>query len=75
MLVVELETSMTSTKFLRLEKEQALSEENIKRTMDFHVNTMKLKSEVIASHSSLLCYARNKRIRPCYSIIQVLASL
>ncbi|KAM7459871.1 hypothetical protein LguiA_036144 [Lonicera macranthoides] len=52
----------------------ALSEENIRRTVDFYVNTMKLKPEVLASRPSLLCYALNRRIRPRYNIIQVLES-
>ncbi|KAM7465763.1 hypothetical protein LguiB_013325 [Lonicera macranthoides] len=49
-----------------------LSEENVRRTMDFYVNTMKLKPEVIAAQPSLLAYAMNTRIRPRYSVIKVL---
>ncbi|KAM7465760.1 hypothetical protein LguiB_013322 [Lonicera macranthoides] len=49
-----------------------LSEENVRRTMDFYMNTMKLKPEVIAAQPNLLAYAMNTRIRPRYSVIKVL---
>ncbi|KAM7461733.1 hypothetical protein LguiA_029854 [Lonicera macranthoides] len=43
-----------------------LSEEKVRRRMDFYVNTMKLKPEVIAAQPNLLSYSVNTRIRPRY---------
>ncbi|KAM7465758.1 hypothetical protein LguiB_013320 [Lonicera macranthoides] len=40
--------------------------EKVRRRMDFYVNTMKLKPEVIAAQPNLLSYSVNTRIRPRY---------
>ncbi|KAM7465757.1 hypothetical protein LguiB_013319 [Lonicera macranthoides] len=60
--------------FMRHSSCFALSEERIKRTVDFFVNTMQLKPEVIAAHPKILSYALNTRIRPRYDVIKVLES-
>ncbi|KAM7461729.1 hypothetical protein LguiA_029850 [Lonicera macranthoides] len=60
--------------FMRHSSCFSFSEERIKRTVDFFVNTMQLKPEVIAAHPKILSYALSTRIRPRYDVIKVLES-
>ncbi|XP_039172516.1 transcription termination factor MTERF2, chloroplastic-like [Eucalyptus grandis] len=52
----------------------ALSGENIRRTVDFYLNTASIAREVIVGQPVLLKYSVEKRLRPRHSVITVLQS-
>lgn len=52
----------------------ALSRENIRRTVDFYLNTASIAREVIVGQPILLKYSVEKRLRPRHSVITVLQS-
>ncbi|XP_065868205.1 transcription termination factor MTERF8, chloroplastic-like isoform X2 [Euphorbia lathyris] len=50
------------------------SEDNIRKTLHFYFNTMKLESQTIIVNPNLLGYSIEKRVRPRYHVLKVLES-
>ncbi|XP_065867784.1 transcription termination factor MTERF8, chloroplastic-like isoform X3 [Euphorbia lathyris] len=60
--------------FKRFPQFLAYSEENIRKTLNFYFNTMKLELETIIVNPALLGYSIEKRVRPRYHVLKVLES-
>ncbi|XP_015876351.3 transcription termination factor MTERF4, chloroplastic [Ziziphus jujuba] len=60
--------------FVRSPRFLACSEEKIRTTMDFYVNTMKLELKKIVSFPKLFNYSIETRVRPRYRVLKVLVS-
>ncbi|XP_065868914.1 transcription termination factor MTERF4, chloroplastic-like [Euphorbia lathyris] len=60
--------------FKRFPQCLSCSEENIRKTLDFYFNTMKLDPQTIIVNPCLLGYSIEKRVRPRYHVLKVLES-
>ncbi|XP_065869118.1 transcription termination factor MTERF8, chloroplastic-like isoform X2 [Euphorbia lathyris] len=60
--------------FKRFPQCLAYSEENIRKTLHFYFNTMKLEPQTIIVHPNLLGYSIETRVRPRYHVLKVLES-
>ncbi|XP_065868402.1 transcription termination factor MTERF9, chloroplastic-like isoform X2 [Euphorbia lathyris] len=60
--------------FKRFPQCLACSEDNIRKTLHFYFNTMKLEPQTIIVNPALLGYSIEKRVRPRYHVLKVLES-